>query len=175
VALCLTAILAPRLQGLALEQVELQACTVRSNYPRPIAIALPVALIFTTHSALQQTANSRPSLPCLLTTKVSHTWHLAARPTLPTVCLHVSLHTLLRVLAILAVATMARARHRNFRTTQPRAQTFVVLSTPVRGPSRQSLAQREHLVHHHHHHPISPHPPNSKSRCTRHPPLRSSH
>jgi hypothetical protein len=171
VAPCPTATLVPRLKGLALEQVALQVCTVPSNCPWPIATALPVAPTFTTHSALQQTVNSRPCLPCLLITKASRIWHLAARLTRPMACLLGSLQTLPRVLAILAVATMALVRHRNFRTTQPRALTFVVLSTPALGPSRQSLAQREH----HHRHPTFSRPLNSKSKYMRPPPLRFSH
>jgi hypothetical protein len=170
---CPTATLVPRLKGLVPEQVVLRVCTVRSNCPWPIATALPVAPTFTTHSALQQTVNSRPCLPCLLTTKASRTWHLAARPAHPMACLLVNLQTLLRVLAILAVATMARVRHRNFRTIQPRALIFVVLSTPAPGPSRQSLVQMEHLVRHHHHLTFS-RPLNSKSRYMRHPPRRFS-
>ena len=163
----------PQLKDLVLEQVVLQACTVRSNCPWPTATALPVVPTSTTPNAMQQTVSSRPFLPCLPTTKGSRTWHLAARPTRLMACLLVSLHTLHRALAILAVVTMAQVQHRNFRTTQPRALTFVVPSTPALGLSRQSLLQREHLVRNHH--PTYPRPPNSKSKYMRHPPLRSLH
>jgi hypothetical protein len=163
----------PQLKDLVLEQVVLQACTVRSNCPWPTATALPVVPTSTTPNAMQQTVSSRPFLPCLPTTKGSRTWHLAARPTRLMACLLVSLHTLLRALVILAVATMALVRRRNFRTTQPRALIFVVRSTPALGLSRQSLLQREHLVHSHH--PTYPRPPNLKSKSMRHPPRRSLH
>jgi len=165
-----TATLLLRLKDPGLEQVVLPVCTVRSKCPWPIGIAPLAAPTSTTDSVLQQAVNNRPSLPCPPTTKASRTWHPAARPTRLTACLLVSLHTLLRVLAILAVATMALARLRNIRTTQPRALTFAVLNTPALGPSRQSLAM-EHLVHH----PILLHPPSSKSRYMRHLPPRSSH
>jgi len=163
-----TATLQPQLKDLVLEQVVLPVCTARSNCPWPIAIDPLAAPTYTTDNALRQTVNSRQSLPCLQTTKASRTWHPAARPTRPMACLLVSLHTLLRVLAILAVVTMVLARLRNILTL-----IFAVLSTLTLGPSRQSLAEMEHLAHQHH--PTSPRPLNSKSRCMRHPPLRSLH
>jgi hypothetical protein len=128
-----TATLLLQLKDLAPEQVVLPVCTVPSNCPWPTAIAPPAAPTFTMHSEPHQMVSSRPSLQCLPTTKASRTWRLAARLTRLMDCLLANLHTLLRVLAILAVATTARAQHRSFRTTQPHALIFVVLSIPALG------------------------------------------
>lgn len=167
-----------QLSDLVRERAVLPVCTAHSKSPWLTATGLLVARTSTTPNATQQMDSNRLCLPCLPTIKVSHIWHLAARLTRLTVCLHVSQHIRHRTLVILVVVTTAQALHHSFLTTQWRVLTCAAPSTPALAPSHQCLAQVERPPHLHHLERLCPstsqHPHNSRSRYTPRPRLKSS-
>jgi len=154
------AILLPRPKDLDPGPGVLLVCTVHSRCPWPTAIAQLAAPIFTTPSVLQQTGNSHQFLPCLPITKDSLTWQTEARQ------------------ARLTVATTGPVQHLNTFTIQWRGLICMAPSTPAHALLHLCSAPAEllplHLRPERLYLLISRHPPNSRSRSTHLPPLKSS-
>jgi hypothetical protein len=125
-ALSPTATLVRQPKGLDLEQVALLVCIAHSKSLQPTAIAQLAVPISTTPSVLQQTGNNHQYLPCLLTTKVSPTWHLEVKLAHPMASLR-DLHKTIR-----AVAIMCLARRHSILTTRWGVLICVAPSIPVR-------------------------------------------